>query len=133
MKLDTLIERVELGNFGGWVKKIPYAGCEGLALKVRAADSLHAVEVQRNFTVMCKAEDRVPSDEELNTHLITHALALDWNLTTADGEPLPCTPEEVGKLLTHPVVGRVFRDAFSYASLIVADRGAAELEADVKN
>lgn len=133
MNINVAKTKVARANNGAWVKDIPLAGLDELALKVRGLGSTAALAATQAASDIARSEGRVATGVEITDFVIAEALALDWNLTDDAGAAIPCTGEEVRKLLADPDIGMVFRQAYAYASFAVASRGAEELEADAKN
>lgn len=122
-------------NAGAWVRNIPVAGFDGVALKVRGANTA-AARVLRDKLVrdLPKGREAEPADlDRLNDRVITDVLLVGWTLTDDDGAPLDCTADKVRELLADADIGPLLREAVSWASATVGERGEAEIEAAAKN
>lgn len=122
-------------NAGAWVRNIPVAGFDGVALKVRGVNTA-AARVLRDQLVrdLPKGREAEPADlDRLNDRVITDVLLVDWTLTGDDGAALPCLPDKVSGLLADADIGPLLREAVSWAASVVGDRGEAELATSAKN
>lgn len=136
MKLSSLeIDSAKI-EAGAWVSRIP--GLPGISLKVRGrqntlskafrAKALEAIPRAERITGLSEAvSDKIDLDD-----LVENVL-LDWSGFEDDaGAPLPFTKDLARRYLADPDYV-ILRGAIEYASGVVADIGAASLEADLGN
>jgi len=121
---------------GAWVKDIPVAGFRGVALRVRGTSNADLRKLREMLVAAAVTEAAGPLPPEkltaINDRLITETILQDWNITEA-GARVPCTPEKVAEFLADPDLGILLREAVSWASDQVAEKGLAELEAAAGN
>ncbi|MBS7532128.1 hypothetical protein KHC28_00415 [Ancylobacter sonchi] len=137
MKLSSLKSGVKKSTIGAWVRDIPIDGMQDLALKVRGNRNIDAQRMRGDLLAALPDDERkdlpAAKSEEIALTVLSEAVLVDWNLTDDDGEAIPFSPEAAREIMTDPDIGSVFRDAVAYAGAVVAERGAENLEADVKN
>lgn len=133
---DQKIDPIKLEQ-GDWVTNIPEMG--DLRLKVRGSRNKDWVRMQVVLTDAVPRKSKVggriaPAEmESITTKLLLNTCLLDWDgLEGDDAEPIPYSKDMANKLLTDPAY-RNFRDAVVWASAVVADQGAAEVEDIAKN
>lgn len=121
---------------GGWVKDIPVAGFDGVALRVRGINNIDARRLREKLAREAAPKDggSIPAEnlDVINNEVILGAILLDWNLTE-DGAPLAFSVAKAGNLLADPDIGPLLRDAVSYAGSVVAEQGTDEMEAAAGN
>ncbi len=98
------------GNAGAWIDiKAPDGSATDLQVQVRGArsDAVRAA-VERHQQAVAEAVRAKKSDadfEALNRAReaeLAVAAVMDWRNFEEGGQPLPCTPDNVRRLLTHP-------------------------------
>lgn len=122
---------------GDWVENIPEMG--DLRLKVRGARNKDWVRMQG---VLSDAVPRnrkiggrpIPAEmDRIMTALLRETCLLDWGgLEGDDGAAIPYSKDKANELLSDPQY-RNFRDAVIWASSVVADVHAADVEEVAKN
>lgn len=104
----TKLNMAARGNAGAWVEiKAPDGSPTDIRIHIRGArsDAVRQV-VERHQQAMAEAvRSKRPDFEALekarDSELATAAV-IDWAGIEEDGQPMPCTPEKVRQLLTHP-------------------------------
>ncbi len=122
-------------NAGAWVRNIPVPGFDGVALKVRGANSA-AARLLRDKLVRELPKGREVDQSEIDKmsdRIIVDVLLVGWTLTGDDGAELDCSADIVRGLLADADIGPLLREAVSWASAAVGERGEAEIEAAAKN
>lgn len=127
MKFEDVKTIDDRHEHGAWVDGL--VNLPGVALKVRGEmNADHESLSQQLWSEVPPHHRENPPPgvaEAIDNECIKKTLLLDWK----GFDDLPCTPENIDKLLPF----RVFRRAVTYATRVVARNGRAELEASSKN
>lgn len=136
MDLNELAVNVEAIEKGAWVGDIP--GMGQLRLKVRGLGNSDYRTLQERLTAAVPRHKRSagridPKEiERITAECLLQTVLLDWDGLERNGEPVPYSQDLARELLTNAKWQR-FRDAVAWASGMVADDDAAQLEADAGN
>jgi len=109
------------GNAGAWIDiKAPDGTPTDIRIQIRGAraDAVRAVVEKHQQAVAEAVRGKRPDFEAMEKARdaeLAAAAVIDWTGMDEGGQPLPCTPENARRLLTHPGYDWLAAQVFSQA------------------